>query len=146
MNSEKTDRLMMSRCIGLSKAAGKAGEYPYAAVICRNNVIVAEATNRVARDGDVTRHAEVVAISQAQHALGAVSLDRHGCRIHRSSHHSLLETCSADPPSLLYGRGYAAQKDCHHLPQLQLLRRVLHLLLHCETSVSKHRRASDTTM
>ena len=75
MTSEKTDLLMMAHCIDLSKAAGKAGEYPYAAVICRDNVIVAEAMNRVARDGDVTRHAEVVAISQAQHALRATSLD-----------------------------------------------------------------------
>jgi tRNA(Arg) A34 adenosine deaminase TadA len=54
MNSETTDRLMMEHCIGLSKASGRAGEYPYAAVICRDKVIVAEATNRVARDGDAT--------------------------------------------------------------------------------------------
>jgi tRNA(adenine34) deaminase len=36
---------------------------------------VAESTNRVTRDGDVTRHAEVAAISQAQKALGTTSLD-----------------------------------------------------------------------
>src|SRR5712672_698419 len=83
MTSEKTDLLMMAHCLGLSKAAGKVGEYPYAAVICRDNVIVAEATNRVARDGDVTRHAEVVAISQAQHVLGSVSLD--DCEIYTNA-------------------------------------------------------------
>jgi tRNA(adenine34) deaminase len=75
MDAEPTDRLMMMHCIGLSKASGEAGEYPYAAVICRNNVIVAESINRVAHDGDVTRHAEVVTISQAQKSLGTVSLD-----------------------------------------------------------------------
>ena len=70
-----TDRLMMMHCIALSKASGKAGEYPYGAVICRNGTIVAESINMVSHDGDVTRHAEVVAISQAQKRLRTVSLD-----------------------------------------------------------------------
>ena len=75
MPAETRDRLMMAHCIELAKASGRAGEYPYAAVICRDGEIVAESTNRVSRDGDVTRHAEVVAISRAQKTLGAVSLD-----------------------------------------------------------------------
>ena len=75
MNVEAIDRLMMGHCIGLSKASGKAGEYPYAAVICRDGMIVAESIKRVTRDGDVTRHAEVAAISQAQKMLGTVSLE-----------------------------------------------------------------------
>jgi tRNA(adenine34) deaminase len=75
MNVETTDRLMMTHCIALSVTSGKAGEYPYGAVICRDGVIVAESINRVTHDGDVTRHAEVVAISQAQKNLGSVSLD-----------------------------------------------------------------------
>lgn len=70
-----TDRLMMTHCIALSQQSGRAGEYPYAAVLCRDGTIVAESINRVAHDGDVTRHAEVVAISQAQKALRCVSLD-----------------------------------------------------------------------
>lgn len=74
-NEGEIDRLMMMRCIALSKEPGRAGEYPYGAVICRNGEVVAESINRVARDGDVTRHAEVVAISLAQKALGTISLD-----------------------------------------------------------------------
>jgi tRNA(adenine34) deaminase len=66
---------MMERCIHLSKVSGKSGEYPYAAVICCNETIVSESINRVMHDGDVTRHAEVVAISKAQRKLGTVSLD-----------------------------------------------------------------------
>jgi tRNA(adenine34) deaminase len=69
------DRPMMTRCIALSKASGKAGEYPYGAVICRDGEVVSESINRVTHDGDVTRHAEVVAISLAQKALRSVSLD-----------------------------------------------------------------------
>ena len=75
LQQEAIDRLMMTHCIALSKLSGKAGEYPYAAVVCRHGTIVAESTNRVAHDGDVTRHAEVVAISLAQKALRSVSLD-----------------------------------------------------------------------
>lgn len=36
---------------------------------------MAESTNRVSRDRDVTRHAEVVAISMAQKQLSTISLD-----------------------------------------------------------------------
>jgi tRNA(adenine34) deaminase len=75
MDAEAIDRLMMTHCIELSKASHKAGEYPYAAVICRNGAIVAESINRVAHDGDVTRHAEMAAISRAQKTLGVISLD-----------------------------------------------------------------------
>jgi tRNA(adenine34) deaminase len=69
------DQRMMTHCIALSKESGKAGEYPYAAVVCRDGAIVAESINRVAHDRDVTRHAEVVAISLAQKTLRSVSLD-----------------------------------------------------------------------
>jgi len=69
------DRRMMMHAIALSTQSGKAGEYPYAAVVCRDGAIVAESINRVTQDGDVTRHAEVVAISLAHKELGSVSLD-----------------------------------------------------------------------
>ena len=83
MNVEAIDRLMMGHCIGLSKASGKAGEYPYAAVICRDGMIVAESINRVTHAGDVTRHAEVAAISQAQKMLGTVSLEN--CEVYMNA-------------------------------------------------------------
>ncbi|HEV7409113.1 MAG TPA: nucleoside deaminase [Bradyrhizobium sp.] len=83
MNVEAVDRLMMGRCIGLSKASGKAGEYPYAAVVCRDGTIVAQSINMVTHDGDVTRHSELVAISQAQKALGTVSLE--DCEIYTNA-------------------------------------------------------------
>lgn len=66
---------MMTRAIALSQQSGKAGEYPYGAVVCRDGSVVSESINRVTHDGDVTRHAEVVAISLAQKALRSVSLD-----------------------------------------------------------------------
>lgn len=39
-------RLMMTHRIALSKESAKAGEYPYAAVVCRNGVIVAKFINQ----------------------------------------------------------------------------------------------------
>jgi tRNA(adenine34) deaminase len=77
------DRDIMQRCIALSVESGKAGEYPYGVVIVRDGKKVAEQINRVAHERDVTRHAEVVAISAAQKALGTVSLD--DCAIYVSA-------------------------------------------------------------
>ena len=64
------DVMMMERCIRLSANATQSGELPFASLICRGNELVVETTNRVARDGDVTRHAELIAISEAQKVLG----------------------------------------------------------------------------
>ena len=77
------DSEMMQRCIALSVQAGEEGEYPYGVVIVRDGNPVTESINRVAHEKDVTRHAEVVAISAAQKALGTVSLD--DCAIYVSA-------------------------------------------------------------
>jgi tRNA(adenine34) deaminase len=73
--AEQIDRMMMLRAITLSKESGAAGEYPYGVLICCAGKVVAESMNRVKHDSDVTRHAEVVAISAAQKTLGSSSLD-----------------------------------------------------------------------
>jgi tRNA(adenine34) deaminase len=80
---DSVDRAMMARCIDLSVRSGKEGEYPYGAVIRRADEVFVESINRVAHEHDVTRHAEVVAISQAQKELGTVSLD--DCMIYVSA-------------------------------------------------------------
>jgi tRNA(adenine34) deaminase len=74
------DAAMMARCIALSKTAAQEGEFPFACVIAKGDAVVVETTNRVARDGDVTRHAEIVAVSLAQKALG--SKDLSGCTLY----------------------------------------------------------------
>ena len=63
------DEAMMQRCIELSATATQHGEFPFASLICVGREIVAEATNRVAQDHDVTQHAELLAISKAQQTL-----------------------------------------------------------------------------
>jgi tRNA(adenine34) deaminase len=74
------DVAMMERCIALSKTATDDGEFPFACVIARDGEVIVETTNRVARDGDVTRHAELVAVSMAQKALGTKDLS--GCTLY----------------------------------------------------------------
>jgi tRNA(adenine34) deaminase len=80
---EQCDRHLMMRAIALSKESGVAGEYPYGVLICRGAEVVAESINRVKHDSDVTRHAEIVAISAAQKMLGSTSLD--DCMIYSSA-------------------------------------------------------------
>src|SRR4029078_4883772 len=61
-------------CIALSADAVQRRELPFACVICRDGEVVAEAINRVVQDADVTRHAEIIAISEAQRTLGRSDL------------------------------------------------------------------------
>jgi tRNA(adenine34) deaminase len=74
------DRTMMARCIALSREAITEGEYPFACVIAQGGHVVVETTNRVARDCDVTRHAELMALSEAQRKLGRTTLT--GCTLY----------------------------------------------------------------
>jgi len=77
------DAEMMRRAIALAVRSGEEGEYPYGVVISRGGAVVAESINRVAHERDVTRHAEVVVISEAQRKLDTVSLD--DCTIYVSA-------------------------------------------------------------
>jgi tRNA(adenine34) deaminase len=73
---EAADRSMMKRCIELSRAAAIQGEYPHGAVIAFDGAIVAEAINRAIKESDVSRHAEIIALSVAQKALSKHQLAR----------------------------------------------------------------------
>jgi tRNA(adenine34) deaminase len=84
---EAIDRKMMERCIALSRRAAADGEMPFAALICRGEGILVEATNQVRCCGDATRHAEMVALSEAQRALGHKRLT--GCTLY-----SNVEPCA----------------------------------------------------
>jgi tRNA(adenine34) deaminase len=82
------DAEMMRRCLELSKRSGDCGEYPYAVVICCAGEFVCESINRVRSDRDVTRHAEVVALAEAQRRLARTSLD--DCTLY-----SIAEPCAS---------------------------------------------------
>src|ERR1700704_1157606 len=84
---ETTDKAMMTRCIELSRIAVSKGEYPFGTVIALDGHVVAEAINRTIREGDVTRHAEVIALSYAQKTIGRAQLRR--CKLY-----SNIEPCA----------------------------------------------------
>jgi tRNA(adenine34) deaminase len=76
VNQTAIDKAMMRRCIALSAEATRQGEFPFACVICESGQIVAETINQVAQYGDVSRHAELLAVSKAQQVLGGKELSR----------------------------------------------------------------------
>jgi tRNA(adenine34) deaminase len=82
-----TDMALMRRCIALAQSAGSTREYPFAAVIGRRGEFICESLNMVRNERDVTRHAEMVAISSAQRKLRSTSLDE--CTIY-----STIEPCA----------------------------------------------------
>ena len=71
---EVVDRRMMARCIDLSRAGVAAGERPFGSVVARGAEIIAESANCTEREGDVSRHAEIVAIAQARRGAGGAKL------------------------------------------------------------------------
>lgn len=76
---ETRDEQMMRRAISLGRGSGMR-ELPFSCVVCRDDEVIAEATNAVRRDQDVTRHAEIVAMANARRALGRRSLA--GCTLY----------------------------------------------------------------
>jgi tRNA(adenine34) deaminase len=86
-DAEASDARMMRRCVALAQSAGSRGEYPFAAVIARRGEFICESLNTVRGDRDVTRHAEMLAISLAQKKLRSTSL--HECTIY-----STVEPCA----------------------------------------------------
>jgi tRNA(adenine34) deaminase len=80
------DLQMMERCLELAQRGAKKGELPFGAVIVSRGHVIAEATNCVSSEGDVTRHAELVALSEAQKVLKRKRLQ--DCTLY-----SIMEPC-----------------------------------------------------
>ena len=78
MNNEQ----LMRRAIALSEESVRNGGGPFGAVIARQGVIVAEASNSVTIDNDPTAHAEVNCIRRAAERLRTFDLS--GCEIYTS--------------------------------------------------------------
>lgn len=73
----------LQRCIDLACAQasnGKGG--PFAALVVKNGVVIAEGCNEVTSTNDPSAHAEVVAIRNACQRLGSFQLE--GCEIYSS--------------------------------------------------------------
>lgn len=91
---------LMRRAIALAVENVKAGRGgPFAALVARNDEIIAEGTNIVTSTGDPTAHAEVTAIRNACQELGDFELT--GCTLYTS----------CEPCPMCFGAVYWARLD-----------------------------------
>jgi tRNA(Arg) A34 adenosine deaminase TadA len=120
----------MTRAFAAARAAAEHGEVPVGAVIARDGVVLAEASNRTLSDKDPTAHAELLAIRDACRTLGTERLI--GCDLYVT-----LEPCAmcaaaisfarirrlywaaADPKggAVEHGPRFFSQPTCHHRPE-----------------------------
>jgi tRNA(adenine34) deaminase len=70
MRDFTSDEFFMSEAMRLARRAFALEEVPVGAVIVRNNEIIARAWNQVEMLKDATAHAEMLAITQAESAIG----------------------------------------------------------------------------
>ena len=70
-----TKEELMHRAIELSKNSVKTGGGPFGAVIAKDGIIIAEASNSVTIDLDPTAHAEVNCVRQACFKLKTFNLE-----------------------------------------------------------------------
>ena len=125
------DDVWMSEALIEARAAAAAGEVPVGAIIIRDGVVIARASNRTLRDQDATAHAETLAIRSASAAVGSWRLQ--GCSLYVT-----LEPCAMCAGALSFARirrlyyGAADPKGgavdsgvrffgsptCHHAPEV----------------------------
>ncbi len=67
---KRDDRFFMQLAYNQALEAWHLGEVPIGAVIVHEGTVIASAHNRVEASKDPTAHAEILAITQAAHALG----------------------------------------------------------------------------
>jgi len=75
MLSIHTDEYFMNQALLEARKAFEEDEAPVGAVVVCNNQIIARAHNQTERLGDVTAHAEILAITAASEFLGSKYLD-----------------------------------------------------------------------
>lgn len=64
-----SDQKWIKKALLLAKEAAKQGEVPVGAVLVKDNVLIAEASNSPIKDNDPTAHAEITALRQGAKAL-----------------------------------------------------------------------------
>jgi len=88
MSTQPTESDCITRSIELAVQAGDNGNRPFGAVlVATDGTVLAEGLNEVASSGDVTAHAELVAI---RHATD----DGHADRLHGSTMYASGEPCA----------------------------------------------------
>ena len=81
------DLFLMGEALIEARAAGREGEVPVGALICREGKILTRAHNRLIAMNDPTAHAEILAIREACRRIG-------NCRIPECDLYVTLEPCA----------------------------------------------------
>lgn len=123
------DRLMMKRALTLANEAASRGEVPVGAVVYRDGVVLAEASNNRESSGDPTGHAEIVALREA-------GLKNGGWRLQDCSVVVTLEPCpmcagamvNARVGRLIYGASDPKGGACESLYEITCDPRLNHRL------------------
>jgi tRNA(adenine34) deaminase len=97
MTRAQSDIAFMELALAEARLAVEAGEVPVGAVVVRDGVVVARASNRTIRDQDATAHAESLAIREASDAAGSWRLDGHTLYV-------TLEPCAMCAGALVLAR------------------------------------------
>ena len=79
MLDQDTDQFLMDQALRQAQKAYRAGEVPVGAVIVFEGKIIARASNQVETLKDATAHAEMLALTQAEAAIGDWRLT--GCQL-----------------------------------------------------------------
>ena len=110
MLSVFSDESFMKKAIQEAEIAYAEGEVPVGAVIVCNNVVIAKAHNQTEKLGDITAHAEILAITAAANYLGSKFLT--DCTLYVS-----LEPCVMCAGAIKWARlskvVYGASDDRH---------------------------------
>jgi tRNA(adenine34) deaminase len=91
------DEQWMRLALEEASLAAAAGEVPVGAVVVREGVEIARASNRTVRDQDPTAHAETLALRAASRVVGGWRLD--GCTLYVT-----LEPCAMCAGALVLSR------------------------------------------
>jgi tRNA(adenine34) deaminase len=91
------DEGWMRVALAEARLAEEAGEVPIGAIIVRDGVMIAHASNRTVRDQDATAHAETLAIREASGFASSWRLD--GCTLYVT-----LEPCAMCAGAIVLAR------------------------------------------
>lgn len=86
MTGPNRDRELLRRSIDLADESGAQGNRPFGGVIVADDVVVAEGHNQVGSTGDISAHAEIVALRRAIE-------DGHGGRLIGATVYASGEPC-----------------------------------------------------
>ena len=92
-----TDREFMAAALEEARAAVATGEVPVGAVVVRDGLVIARASNRTVRDQDPTAHAETLALRAASQVVGSWRLS--GCTLYVT-----LEPCAMCAGAIVLAR------------------------------------------